>query len=164
VAAAHDVLLEIATQHFAFLRPEAEARASESLWNTQHRFIQPHRLGTALQQLIRQGTLAADHDVTRGGRRITTFRLADLTGRERPTQDAAARKRLLYARYLSWSSGSPAEPGLVGPAAERVLHNTLRDASPDRGYQLENPAKGQQPPCSESRYQADHSIMRPTYL
>jgi hypothetical protein len=142
MAPAPDVLVEMAEQLYAFLRPEAEARAAEALWKDQPRFVQPHRISTALQQLVRQGKLAIDHDVTRGGRRITTVRLADLAGRERQTADASARKRLLYARYLSWASGSPAEPGLIGPAAENMLHQTLRQASPERGYQLENPAGG----------------------
>lgn len=142
MAAAHDVLLEMAEQLYVFLRPEAEARAAEALWNNQPRFVQPHRIGAAIQQLVRQGKLATDHEVTRGGRRITTIRRAELTDRERQTEDTAARKRLLYARYLSWASGSPAEPGLIGPAAERMLHMTLRQASPERGYQLENPTGG----------------------
>jgi hypothetical protein len=142
VAAAHDVLLEMAEEMYAFLRPEAEARASEARWKGQPREIQPHRLGAALQQLIHQGRLSADHEVTRGGRRITTIRKANLANRERLTADAAARKRLLYARYLSWASGSPSEPGLIGPAAESMLHLTLRNASPERGYQLENSVSG----------------------
>lgn len=142
MAAAHDVLVEMAEQLYAFVRPEAEARAAEARWNDQARFIQPHRLTSALQELVQQKRLATDHEVTRGGRPITTFRRADLTNRERLTADTAARKRLLYARYLSWASGSPAEPGLIGPAAERMLHLTLRRASPERGYQLENPAGG----------------------
>jgi len=129
-------------QLYALLRPEAEARASEGLWGTQPRFIQPHLLSEGLQELIQEGHLVAEHESTRGGRQITTFRRSNLAGRERLTADAAARKRLLYARYLSWASGSPSAPGLIGPAAERMVHAALREVSPERGYQLESPAVG----------------------
>lgn len=57
------------------------------------------------------------------------FHSPNLAGRRRAFETAAARKRLLYARYLGWAEGSGREPGrLISPAAERVLHATLRSA------------------------------------
>jgi hypothetical protein len=138
VATADDILLEMAEELRAFVRPEAEARAADERWKAQLRVVQPHRITAALQRLLADGRLVADHDVTRGGRQITTFRPGDLSGRERPTADAAARKRLLYARYLSWASGSPSAAGLIGPAGQRMVHRTLRDVSPELGYKLED--------------------------
>jgi len=143
VAAAHEVLLEMADELHAFLKPEAEARAADAFWRDRARVIQPHRLGIALQQLINDGEIDADHEVTRGGRTITTFRAGDMTGRERAIGDAAARKRLLYSRYLGWASGNKTEPGLIGPAAQWMLHMTWRDASPELGYRFENTRTGE---------------------
>jgi len=95
-----EIALEMADHLYAFLRPEKWARAAEDQWNDQPS-VQPHLLNPALQQLLHQGRLVADHHVTRGGRQITTFRRAAVSNRERRTTDTAARKRLLYARYLS---------------------------------------------------------------
>jgi len=44
---------------------------------------------------------------------------------------------------LSWASGSQSAPGLIGPAAERMVHVALREVSPERGYQLESPLIGE---------------------
>src|SRR5215831_11959030 len=143
MAPSHDVLYQMADRLHAFLAPESEARASDEPWEDQRHPIQPHVLGAARQELLDARVLAADHTVTRGGRRITTFRLRDRSGRQRATEDAAARERLLYARYLGWATGTATDRSLIGPSAERMLHQTLRDVSPELGYQLENPIGGQ---------------------
>jgi hypothetical protein len=46
----------------------------------------------------------------------------DLEVRERVTEDTAARKRLLYARYLGWTSGTRSGQGLISLSAERIAH------------------------------------------
>lgn len=49
---------------------------------------------------------------------------------------------MLTARYLGWAQGTPSREAVVGPAAERVLHASLREAAPEVGYRLANPVGG----------------------
>jgi hypothetical protein len=63
--------------------------------------------------------------------------LVNRSGRARAFEDAAARKRLLYARYLNWSGQ------YYGRAGERVVHASLSIAASQAGYRLFNPRQGQ---------------------
>lgn len=63
--------------------------------------------------------------------------------RKRAIADAAARKRLLHTRFLTWASGTATTGGgVIGPAGESVVHVALTAAAP-YGYRLINPASGQ---------------------
>lgn len=138
------VLLEVAEDQLAFVWPEAEARASDEPWATSPRLIDPHLLRAARNELMASGQLTRVTEATRGGREISTYHPADNSRRQRAVSDAAARKRLVYTRYRTWAEGTETDPGgIIGPAAERVLHASLRDASPAVGYQLENPEGGE---------------------
>jgi hypothetical protein len=58
-------------------------------------------------------------------------------------QDAAARKRLLQTRFVTWASGSAATgTGVIGKAGEQVVHAALTAAAP-YGYRLINPVGGE---------------------
>ena len=46
----------------------------------------------------------------------------DLEVRERVTEDTAARKRLLYARYLGWASGTRTGQGLIVQVPKEFAH------------------------------------------
>jgi len=138
------VLLEIAEQQLAFVWPEAEARAADEPWPTAPRVVDTHLLLLARNRLLRDDRLTRVTEPTRGGRDITIYHPHDTVKRERAVGDAAARKRLMYTRYRTWAEGTVKDPGgILGPAAERVLHATLRAASPSVGYQLENPEGGE---------------------
>lgn len=107
--------------------------------NPDHYNIDPHIAGPAIGQMTKAGELVQATEQTRGGRAITTFFLNPALPRRTKTledafnhsvasrpslttaqQRAAARKRLLYARYLSWTSGSKSRAGTAGPAAEEA--------------------------------------------
>jgi hypothetical protein len=104
--------------------------------------IQPHHLTTARQRLLRAGVIEQTKETTRGsGRTITTL---SLSPRSKRTERAAARKRLLTARYMSWTTRA-AEWGEAAPipaALERVIHASLTEASP-HGYRLVKPGGGE---------------------
>jgi hypothetical protein len=70
------------------------------------------------------------------------FHFADTRGRLTAIKRAAARKRLLQGRYQAWASGSAKVPGVMGPAAERVLHESLSAAAP-HGYRILRPEGGE---------------------
>jgi hypothetical protein len=62
---------------------------------------------------------------------------------KRAVQTAAARKRLLHARYLGWAMGTKRYgAGIVGPGAEKVVHESLMAAAPS-GYRLFEPQRGE---------------------
>lgn len=131
-------MTELLDREHAVVWPEVEARLAEA-----ERSTQPHLLTKARHELVEEGTIESSTDTTRGGRSVTVWHPADLAGRARAVEDAAGRKRLLYARHQSWSSARRGHPsGLLGPAAENVVHASLVAAAP-HGYRLANPNGGQ---------------------
>ncbi|MEX1100928.1 MAG: hypothetical protein WD739_11890 [Actinomycetota bacterium] len=69
---------------------------------------------------------------------MPVIHFGDLTGRKRKVEDAAARKRLLQARYLAWA----VTLHILGPAGERATHASLLKAAPIAGYRVERPEGG----------------------
>lgn len=135
---AKGLLTDLLEREHAVVWPEVEARLAEG-----ERMPQPHLLTKARHELMDEGSITSSTDTTRGGRPVTVWHLLDLTQRARAVEDAAGRKRLLYARHQSWSSARRGYPsGLIGPAAEKVVHASLVAAAP-HGYRLENPGGGQ---------------------
>jgi hypothetical protein len=89
---------------------------------------QPHLVTTARQSLVRDGHIEVSRPIrTRGGSLVEVVHLKvvpDLKGR---VEDAAARKRLLHARYIGWSRSTTRYPqGYIGTAGERVLRSSIR--------------------------------------
>lgn len=142
-ALAREKILELVERELALIVPaEVAAKLSDRPVLTlppRVRGIDVHHLQPAWNELVRNGRLQRIDEHTRGGRRISVITPGDHTGRTRAISDAAARKRLLHARYLSWASGSPSTPGIIGPAGERIVHQALSAAAPT-GYRLVNPA------------------------
>src|SRR5215217_3929630 len=99
--------------------------------------VDPHHLTTALNRLTFDLTIESISAPTRGGRRIPVLALKDRLGQQRAFEDAAARKRLLYARYQNWSAR------YFGRAGARVVHASLSVAAPQAGYRLFEPRQGQ---------------------
>lgn len=103
---------------------------------------QPHHLTSARQRLLQAGVLEQIKESTRGkDRTVTTYSLAPGSKR---AQRAAARKRLLQARYLSWGQQSSewGEAAPIPAALERVIHASLLQAAP-HGYHLLRPDGGE---------------------
>lgn len=132
-------IIDLLAAEHAAVWPEIEAKIAER----QSRAVWPHILTKSRQALHTEGRISSTSAATRGGRQVLVWHLSDLQGRERAFLDAAGRKRLLYARFLSWHSSRRGYPqGLVGPAAEAVLHASLLEAAP-YGYKLAYPAGAQ---------------------
>lgn len=117
----------ILDEHHAVVPPEMEARIAEGKFASSPGNINPHHITTALQSLRRTGELIYDQAPARGGRvEITTIQPADQYRRATTIAKAAARKRLLYARYSGWAQGTARYPkGLVGPAGETAVRGAI---------------------------------------
>lgn len=68
---------------------------------------------------------------TRGGGEYPVYGLTNREALRRKIKfrDAAARKRLLQARYMSWARESSRMPNLIGKGGERATHASLKNAS-----------------------------------
>jgi hypothetical protein len=129
--------LDLLHAEHAVVWPEVEAKLSEAKDGPQ-----PHILTKARRELVQEDLIDTTSTPTRGGRSVAVWHLKDLSGRMRNFEDAAARKRLLYVRYLSWNNARTGAPnGFVGPAGERVVQASLTAAAP-HGYRLVQPQGG----------------------
>jgi hypothetical protein len=118
---------EILGEQHAVVALELEARISEAGYADSGMNIDPHHITNALKALVRQGSvIRADPLTTRGGQAIETIQPADIRRRKTAVSQAAARKRLLYARYLGWATGTKRHPhGLIGPAGEQAVRSGI---------------------------------------
>jgi hypothetical protein len=105
--------------------------------------VDPHHLNAARQQLLASGEMTERVASTRGQRRVTVMHRPLEPGTTRAILDAAARKRSIYGRYLSWASGSPSRPSITSRAGERAVHESIREAGPEVGYAFGNPDTGE---------------------
>lgn len=141
VARATAMIKQILDEHHAVVHPEIEARVAEGEFASSTRNVDPHHITTALRTLSKSGELIYDRAPARGGRsEIVTIQPADQHRRATKIEKAAARKRLLYARYRGWAQGTVRHPkGLIGPAGEEAVRGavtragTLQPAAPDAG-------------------------------
>jgi hypothetical protein len=124
-------LTEVLREQHAVTWAEAQARISDRPHPSVHRPIQPHVATRARASLMAAGKIVEARAATRGGTEIAVLHLSDTKGRSRAIADAAARKRLLTARYRSWATATPKYPqGLIGGAGERVVERSIEAASP----------------------------------
>jgi hypothetical protein len=82
--------------------------------------VHPHHLTTARNRLLAAGTIEL-REVTKGGSTVVTFMLAEPT---KVVLRIAARKRLLDARYRSWSKAGGGRRTRCSPAFRRSQHRT----------------------------------------
>jgi hypothetical protein len=123
----------------AFIVPELEAKLADQRWRG-YPSINPHHLTTARLVLQRSQEISSQREQTRGGGWITTY---TSTSRVKDASRRAARKRLLYSRFLGWTRvSSDWNPAPIPAALERVVHSSLTAAAP-HGYRLLNPAGGE---------------------
>jgi hypothetical protein len=137
VAQARRAILDLLELEHAIAPLEIEAKLAEGAWPALPRRIDPHHLTTARRQLLLAREIEAVSATTRGGSAPPVFALVRRTGRRRAFEDAAARKRLLYTRYVNWASR------YFGRAGERVAHASLTAAAPRAGYRLFEPIRGE---------------------
>jgi len=137
-------LLGLLDAEGAVTKPEMEAKLSEEAVGLRPvasaQLVNPHHLTTARARLLAAGEIVRNSDATRGGRPVATFLRASATKQD---LRAAGRKRLLHARFLSWSSSSAEWKGAppIPAALERVIHASLLEAAP-HGYRLVRPGGG----------------------
>lgn len=123
-------IVDVLDDQLAVVAPELMARICEPRAAYGRDIIQPHIVGMALQGLDTVGIVESHTTATRGSRTITTYQLAGTTRRKTATERAAARKRLLYGRYLSWTTPTVQHPsGVIGPATEAAAVEGIRAAS-----------------------------------
>jgi hypothetical protein len=135
-------ILELLDVEHAAAWREIEAKIADSRWPGIGVHIDPHNLGNARAKLLREGKIAdTEPAATRGGRPTSVVYPTDTRLRVTAITRAAQRKRLLMSRYLGWAQGTPARPGIVGPAAERVVRASLLAVAP-HGYRLVPPTGG----------------------
>ena len=129
VGRARSAIFSILADEHAVVHPELEARISEAAYRGDFKNIDPHHVTTALRELTREGKIEWIDERTRGGSTIKTIRPTDTRLIRTKVAAAAARKRLLYARYSGWSQGTRRYPqGLVGPAGEEAVRRAIRDS------------------------------------
>lgn len=134
-------LTEMVDRENAVVWAEVEAKAADAVWNGFPTRIDPHHLTNARHQLTDQGVVDHEVSATRGGRQVEI--LVSTSAPKRAVQAAAARKRLLHARYLGWAMGTKRYgEGIVGPGAEKVVHESLMAAAPS-GYRVLEPQRGE---------------------
>jgi hypothetical protein len=96
----------------------------------------------ARRYLLEAGQVERIAAETRGGRTVEILARTDRHLRKRAFEDAAARKRLLYARYLGWASHTRSRLSPISVAGERVTHASLL-AVATAGYRPIRPEGGE---------------------
>jgi hypothetical protein len=125
------LLLGLLDEHLALVKPEAIARLAEGYHRGDTRNIDPHVTGRALADLDASHRIIIEFpQPTRGGSSVSTIQPASQRKRTTAIASAAGRKRLLYARYLGWASGTKRSPhGLIGPAGEQAVRRAIIDST-----------------------------------
>ncbi len=128
-ARAVDRIREILSTEHAVVRREIESRICEGYFQSSNQNIDPHHVTNALRFLTDQrGEFEWVTAPTRGqGKQpVPTLQPVDRTGRATKIEQAAARKRLLYGRYMGWASGTQRYPhGFIGPAGEAATRGGI---------------------------------------
>jgi hypothetical protein len=106
--------------------------------------VDPHHLITARRLLLKSREIEIVTEPTRGGGLIGVLALANRRLRQTAFAEVAARKRLLQARYLSWTRASGKRPNMIGDAGERAAREALMAAArAGVGYRtMRTPAAG----------------------
>lgn len=125
-AQAVDRIRDIIDTEHALVRRELESRISEGYYQSSGQNIDPHHVSNATRFLEGRGELEWVQAKARGGATIATLQPTNRAGRSDRIDRAAARKRLLWARYLGWATGTQRYPqGLIGPAGEAATRGGI---------------------------------------
>lgn len=144
-ALARAAIIDLLQREHAAVWLEVEAKLAEQpyLSTLRNRGIDPHHLTRARASLLREGTIEEIAATTRGGGSISVLVLRQREKRKTVVDKAAQRKRLLQARYLSWTRASRKMPNAIGEAGERVVHASLAEAAAAGiGYRLLKTGRG----------------------
>lgn len=140
VERAATAIRRVLDEHHAVVQAELQSRIAEGEFADSTNNINPHHITTALRDLGNSGQIIWDRTPARGGQIIATIQPADQQRRTTKIEVAAARKRLLFARYSGWAQGTKRYPqGLIGPAGESAVRaailaaGSLQPAFPNAG-------------------------------
>lgn len=133
-----ETIVRLLQAEYAAVWPEIEAKCADWPYPPNRYPIQPHHLTTARKELRTEGVTRELSDITRGGRDIPYITLREVDRETEAIKEAAARKRLLQARYLSWAVTLQ----LLGPAGENAAHAALMTVAPQAGYRVVRPEGG----------------------
>lgn len=139
-ALARQAVLDLLDREHAAIWLEIEAKLADRPHPQLPGGINPHHLTNARRELTQQQRIEQIAAVTRGGRTVAVLSLRDRHGRQTAFRRAAARKRLLQARYLGWSATSTHGVNLIADAGERVARASVTAAG---GYSRERADDGQ---------------------
>jgi hypothetical protein len=142
LAEGRQAMLELLFREHAAVWPEVQAKIADVIWPTLENVIDPHHLTTIRRDLLREGVIEQIAAPTRG-RHVETVLALSSRRSERAFETAAARKRLLLARYHSWGRTSRGHANLLGSAGERVVRTALQAAAPGRYTLLPTTATGE---------------------
>lgn len=131
VSLAVDTVLALLGEEHAVVWSEVEAKLADAAHPAAGVTIDPHHLTSAKALLLGEDVITEVVERTRGGGPVSVYVLTAAEGRRKVT-DAAARKRVLFARYMAWAAGRDAT---LGPAGEQVVHDSLAQAA-QAGYRL----------------------------
>ena len=135
--------MSVLNEQHAVTWTEAQARISDRAHDSVGRPVQPHLLSRSRQDLLDADRIVMQSTPTRGGSEVLVLQPADTRKRATKIERAAMRKRALTARFNSWASGTSRYPqGLVGTAGERVVEESIKEASP-YGLRFASPSGGQ---------------------
>lgn len=123
-------VIEVLDEQHAVVHAELESRISEAGWSGSNLNIDPHHVTSAVRELRDAGYIDWVAGRTRGGRNVNTLEPIDRRRRTTAIDRAAARKRLLFTRYLSWATSSQRNlHGLIGPAGEKAVRTAIIDSA-----------------------------------
>lgn len=123
-------VLEVLHEQHSVVSAELIARISEAGFRRSEIVnVDPTHVMTAAEDLAAEGVVRWVAEATHGGRMVKTLQLTDQQRRATATARAAARKRLLWTRYLSWAVPSARYPhGLIGPAGEKAARSGIEES------------------------------------
>ncbi|HVA09880.1 MAG TPA: hypothetical protein VNG12_24410, partial [Acidimicrobiales bacterium] len=135
-------LVQLIHAEHAVVWDEVEAKLADPSAPRVHS-VNPHHLTSARRALRTEGIISERTATTRGSREVPIIGFTNLRSRKREYEDAAARKRLLHARYISWTGQAKSVPNLIGAGGEAAAHAAITTAAPTGGYRVFNPTGGQ---------------------
>lgn len=118
-------ILQLLEREHAAAWIEVEAKIADVTWAPLGVHVDPNHLSTARLELQREGRIMTAASTSKGQRVVEVVHLADTRRRVTAIDRAAAHKRALLSRFRSWAEGTPHHRGLIGPAGEKVVNDSL---------------------------------------
>ena len=130
---------ELLAKEHAAATAEFDAKIADRPWPGLGTIIEPLHISSARTILEMNGTIEVRTVTSRGAHSVPIATLSSPKSRtSTAVSRATSRKGLLMSRYLGWAQGTASRPGVIGPATEKVVQESLLAAAPN-GYRVEGP-------------------------